>query len=170
MRYLLTPALAILAALAMYAHWPRTGLPEGVTADRVVVLKSERRLQLYRGEQLLMEYRVSLGFNPVGTKEIEGDGKTPEGPYFIDKRNPKSQYHLSLHISYPTAKQVAQASAWGVNPGGLIMIHGLPNGLGAMGRLHLLTDWTAGCIAVTNEEIEEIWRAVPNGTPIEVKA
>jgi murein L,D-transpeptidase YafK len=169
-RYLIALVLSVTAAVAAYAHWPRTGLPEGVTADRVVVLKSERRLQIYRGEALLREYRVSLGFNPVGTKEIEGDGKTPEGRYVIDKRNPRSQYHLSLHISYPTAEQVTNAKAKGVNPGGLIMIHGIRNGLGAMGRLHLLTDWTAGCVAVTNEDIEEIWRVVPNGTPIEVKA
>ena len=170
MRYLIALVLAVVATVAAYAHWPRTGLSEGVTADHVVVLKSERRLQIFRGEELLREYRVSLGFNPVGTKEIEGDGKTPEGRYVIDKRNPRSQYHLSLHISYPTAEQVTRAKANGVNPGGLIMIHGIRNGLGAMGRLHLLTDWTAGCVAVTNDEIEEIWRVVPNGTPIEVRA
>ena len=170
MRYPISLVLLLIAAVIAYAHWPLEGLPEGVTANRVVVLKSERRLQLYRGETLLREYRVSLGFNPVGTKEIEGDGKTPEGSYVIDKRNSKSQYHLSLHISYPTAEQVTKAKVKGVNPGGLIMIHGIRNGLGAIGRLHLLTDWTAGCVAVTNEDIEEIWRVVPNGTPIEIKA
>jgi murein L,D-transpeptidase YafK len=160
----------LVAALAGYAHWPHAALPEGVTASRVVVLKSDRRLQLYEGDTLLQEYSVSLGFSPVGQKQIEGDGKTPEGSYFIDKRNPNSQYHLSLHVSYPTAEQTQQAIAMGVNPGGLIMIHGIRNGLGVLGRLHLLIDWTAGCIAVSNDEIEEIWRVVPNGTPVEIKA
>lgn len=170
MRYLLALALVVAVAVATYANWPNARLPDGTVADRIVVVKSERRLQLYRGDAMLREYRISLGFNPVGTKEVEGDGKTPEGFYVIDRRNQKSQYHLSLHLSYPTAEQKAQARAKGINPGGLIMIHGIRNGLGSIGRLHRLTDWTAGCIAVTNDEIEEIWRVVPDGTPIEVRA
>lgn len=170
MRNLIALAIALLTAVAAYAHWPNAALPEGVMADRVVVHKAERRLRLYAGGALLREYRVSLGFNPVGTKEVEGDGKTPEGSYVIDKRNRKSQYHLSLHISNPSAEEVARARASGVDPGGLIMIHGIRNGLGAIGRLHLISDWTAGCIAVTNDEVEEIWRIVPDGTPIEVNA
>ena len=170
MRYLIILILAVTTIIALYANWPIKELPCGEIADRAVVFKAERRLRLYRGESLLREYRISLGFNPVGNKEIEGDGKTPEGRYVIDGRNPKSQYHLSLHISYPTPEQSTLSKAKGINPGGLIMLHGIRNGLGLMGRLHLLTDWTAGCIAVTNDEIEEIWRAVPNGTPIEVRA
>ena len=169
-KYVVATLCLLIAALALYSHWPQVALPEGVAASRVVVLKSDRLLQLYAGDTLLREYPVSLGFSSVGHKQVEGDGKTPEGSYLIDKRNPKSQYHLSLHVSYPTAEQTKQAIAAGVNPGGLIMIHGIRNGFGVLGRLHLLVDWTAGCIAVTNGEIEEIWRSVPNGTPIEIKA
>lgn len=169
-KYFITTLCVLISASTVYSHWPHAALPEGVTASRVVVLKSDRRLQLYEGDTLLREYPVSLGFSPVGQKQIEGDGKTHEGYYSIDTRNPKSQYHLPLHVSYPTAEQTKQAREAGVNPGGLIMIHGIRNGLGILGRLHLLTDWPTGCIAVTNDEIEEIWRVVPNGTPIEIKA
>lgn len=101
---------------------------------------------------------------------MEGDGKTPEGLYVIDYRNQRSQFHLSLHVSYPRPEQVARAKKKGISPGGMIMIHGLRNGAGFLGRFHRLADWTTGCIAVTNEEIEEIWRVVPDGTSIEIRA
>ena len=107
-----------------------------------------------------------LGFAPVGPKRQEGDGKTPEGHYRIDWRNPDSRFHRSLHVSYPDAGDVARAAARGVSPGGLIMIHGQPNALPA-GRVP--GDWTDGCIALSNAEIEALWEAVPDGTPIEIR-
>ena len=143
-------------------------LPRRVKADKVVLHKGQRKLEIFRRGRKLKTYRVSLGFNPLGHKEQQGDGRTPEGRYVIDWRNPKSKYHLSLHVSYPNRKDKASARKRGVKPGGDIMIHGLPNHMGYLGPLHRFYDWTAGCIAMTNEEIREIWRAVPNGTPIEI--
>ena len=136
----------------------------------VVVLKAERELILYSGNRPLKVYRVALGRNPVGQKEMEGDKKTPEGEYVISGHNPKSSFHLSLHISYPTTEQVVRAQGRGENPGGDIMIHGIKKGLGWVGRFHTFIDWTTGCIAVTNEEIEEIYRSVPDGTKVTIKA
>lgn len=144
-------------------------LPRGVVADRVVVEKSRRQLTLMRNGAALKSYQVALGRSPVGSKEQEGDNRTPEGVYTIDRRNQRSQYHRSLHISYPTPREAENARKRGVSPGGDIMIHGLPPGWARIGFLHRTVDWTAGCIAVTNPEIEEIWRVVPDGTPIEIK-
>ncbi len=138
-------------------------------ADHVVVEKAARQLTLYREGVALKSYRVALGFSPVGAKERQGDGRTPEGLYVIDRRNAKSQFHLSLHVSYPNAQDRARTGKAGVDPGGDIFVHGLPNGLGFARATFNLRDWTLGCIAVTNPEIEEIWAAVPDGTPIEIK-
>jgi murein L,D-transpeptidase YafK len=165
---LLTPAVLLLAA-AVYAHWPSPALPADTVADAVLVEKSARRLTLLRDGQPLKVYRVSLGRQPVGPKQREGDRRTPEGRYIIDRRNPASGYHRALHVSYPDADDVARARALGVPPGGDIMVHGIRNRLGWLGRLHRLADWTQGCIAVTNPEIRELWRAVPDGTPIEIR-
>jgi murein L,D-transpeptidase YafK len=136
--------------------------------DRVVIEKGIRRLSLYRRGELLKSYRIALGRVPVGKKATEGDGKTPEGCYIIDRRKPNSNYHRALHISYPNVEDRRQAAARGVSPGGDVMIHGLPNGFGAIGSLHLKQDWTLGCIAMTNEEIDEIWKSVPDGTPVKI--
>lgn len=138
-------------------------------ADRILVEKAKRTLTLFRETKILKVYQIALGSNSVGRKEKEGDGKTPEGIYKIDWRNPQSKYRLSLHISYPNEKDIAHARKQGVSPGGEIMIHGLPNGMSALGPTHRLTDWTIGCIAVTNAEIEEIWSSVHDGTPIEIQ-
>lgn len=138
-------------------------------ADRVVVEKSARRLTLLRHGQPLKTYRVALGSSPIGHKEQEGDGRTPEGVYLIDFHKADSDFHRALHICYPSADDTRRAAALGVSPGGDIMIHGLRNGTGLIGAAHRLRDWTAGCIAVTDSEIEEIWRAVPDGTPIEIR-
>jgi murein L,D-transpeptidase YafK len=165
---LLTPAVLLLTAAA-YAHWPSPALPADAVADAVLVEKSARRLTLLRDGQPLKTYRISLGRQPVGPKEREGDRRTPEGRYTIDRRNPASGYHRALHVSYPDAGDVVRARALGVAPGGDIMIHGIRNRLGWLGRIHRLADWTEGCIAVTNPEIREIWRAVPDGTPIEIR-
>ena len=145
------------------------GLPEGSRADKIIVLKEKRKMILYRGGQIIKTYRISLGRQPVGAKTTQGDGRTPEGRYRINARNPHSRYYLSLKISYPDPRDRAMAEKLGVNPGGDIMIHGLPNKLGWLGRSHRLMDWTDGCIAVTNKEMDELWRAVPLGTPIEIR-
>lgn len=142
---------------------------ESVRADRIVVLKSKRTMYLYQGDKVLKTYKVALGGKPEGPKTQQGDHKTPEGVYKINARNSKSLYHLSLHISYPNEQDRAQARKRGVKPGGDIMIHGLPDDYAYLGVLHRQHDWTEGCIAVTNAEIEEIWKLVPVGTPIEIK-
>lgn len=129
-----------------------------------MVNKSRRELLLLRGDSVLRSYRIALGRDPVGHKQQEGDGRTPEGCYLIDRRNPKSKYHLSLHISYPNDADAARAAAAGVPPGGDIMIHGLKPGVPHP------EDWTEGCIAVTDSEMDEIWELVADGTPIEINA
>ena len=132
-------------------------------ADRIVVHKARREMLLLLGNSLLRTYRVALGRDPIGHKEREGDGRTPEGRYTIDRRNPKSRYYLSLHISYPNESDRARAATQGVDPGGDIMIHGLKDGVIRD------DDWTQGCIAVTDAEMEEIWALVPEGTPISIE-
>jgi len=139
-------------------------------ADLILVHKSDRRMTLMRNGHPIQSYPISLGGVPTGHKVQEGDNRTPEGRYTIDWRNPNSIAHLSLHISYPNADDTAHAQALGVSPGGNIMIHGILNGWGFVGPLHLLSDWTNGCIAVTDAQMREIWSLVPNGTPIEIRS
>ena len=146
----------------------RQSIPGAV--DRIVVVKHTRRMYVYRNGRVAKEYHVSLGRNPVGPKFEQGDNRTPEGVYYIDWRNPDSGYHRSLRISYPNDADLAHARERGVSPGGMIMIHGLPNGKGDMINTHRSTDWTNGCIAVTNQEMDELWAVVPTGTPIEIRA
>lgn len=137
--------------------------------DRVIVHKEERTLTLLSDGRPLKTYKVALGGEPVGAKVRQGDHKTPEGTYVLDHRNAHSSFYRSIHISYPSAQDRARAKKLGVSPGGDIYLHGLPNGWGAIGKAHLLRDWTDGCIAVTNEEMDEIWAAVSDGTVIEIK-
>lgn len=137
-------------------------------ADKILVEKGARRLTLLSGSRTLKEYHIALGFSPTGPKEREGDGRTPEGIYIIDFHKPGSAFHRALHVSYPSAQDNARAAEAGVSPGGDILIHGLPNGLGALGSAYRLRDWTAGCIAVTDPEIDEIYSSVDDGTPIEI--
>lgn len=144
-------------------------LPAGAKADRVVVMKKERILSLMSGGKVLKTYKITLGGDPVGPKQQAGDHKTPEGVYVLDRRNPKSKFYRSIHISYPNEQDREQARRLGVSPGGDVMVHGLPNGFGWLGSAHRLRDWTDGCIAVTDQEMEEIWNTVPDGTPIEIK-
>ncbi len=144
-------------------------LMEQGPADRILIEKKERRLTLFAKGLILKTYRIALGGNPEGPKERQGDNKTPEGIYCIDARNRDSRYHLSLHISYPNERDRKRARKLGVSPGGDIMIHGIKNGFSAVGDLHTAFDWTKGCIAVTDEEIEEIDRLVPNGTIVEIR-
>jgi len=137
--------------------------------ERVLVEKSARRLTLWFAGFAVREYRVALGREPVGDKRFARDGRTPEGVYTIDARNPGSEFYRSLHISYPSAADLKAAREAGRDPGGEIMLHGLPNGADWVARDHARFDWTEGCIAVTNEEIDEIWELVADGTPIEIR-
>jgi murein L,D-transpeptidase YafK len=162
-------AAALAGTLALANRPDAPPLPPDARADRVRVDKSERTLVLLRDGRPLKTYRVSLGGAPMGHKRREGDERTPEGTYLLDYRNPRSSAHLSLHVSYPDTDDAARARAAGEAPGGMIMVHGMMNGFGWVGRLHRLGDWTDGCIAVTNREMDEIWRAVPDGTPIEIR-
>jgi murein L,D-transpeptidase YafK len=138
-------------------------------ADHVVVFKKKRTLELLSHGRVIKTYKVALGGNAVGPKTRQGDHKTPEGSYVLDSRNSHSQYYKSIHISYPSAHDRALAKQSGFSPGGDVFVHGLPNGYRSVGSAHRLRDWTDGCIAVTDEEMDEIWNAVPNGTPIEIR-
>ena len=135
----------------------------GPEVTRVVVYKEMRRMYLLNGKRVLRSYNIGLGFAPTGDKMVEGDGRTPEGLYTIDRRNPNSQFHLSIGIDYPNERDIAQAKALGKPPGGDIFIHGRGNPTN-----FLIRDWTWGCIAVTNKEMEEIYAMVQDGTPIAI--
>lgn len=158
-----TPAFGLLRASTSVVM-PPMGL-----ADSIVVEKKAHTLTLFRDGKPMRTYLVALGTRPVGDKLRAGDNHTPEGIFYIDARQPNSKYHLALHISYPDAVHRARSQAAGAEPGGDIMIHGLPNGLGAAGASHRINDWTNGCVALTDEEIEQIWSVVPIGTPVEIK-
>ncbi len=139
-----------------------------VKADYILVEKSKRRLTLLVRGQVLKSYRIALGRNPKGPKIREGDDRTPEGRYVIDYRLRDSDYHLALHISYPNQRDRERARRLGVSPGGDIMIHGIGSAASKVGDLHPLFDWTNGCIAVTDREIEEIWRLTEVGTVVNI--
>jgi L,D-peptidoglycan transpeptidase YkuD (ErfK/YbiS/YcfS/YnhG family) len=138
-------------------------------ADKILIEKKDRLLMLLSRGKVLKTYKIALGSKPNGPKERRGDNKTPEGTYVIDSRNKDSRYHMSLHISYPNEKDKKRAKELGVSPGGDIMIHGLKNSFSWLGDDHTEVDWTKGCIAVTDEEIEEIAKLVPNGTIVEIR-
>lgn len=162
--------LAAAAALALAATWLRMARPAPAVADAIAdsvfVDKSDRRLELRRDGRIIRTYEIGLGGNPLGPKRQEGDQRTPEGDYIIDFRKADSAYHLALHVSYPNTADRVESDRLGVATGGAIFIHGLPNAypLGVAPKM----DWTQGCIALDNAEIEEIWRLVPDGTPITI--
>jgi murein L,D-transpeptidase YafK len=145
------------------------GANPALHADRVVVLKKERTLQLLNHGKVIKTYKVALGGNPVGPKMRQGDHKTPEGVYVLDSRNAHSHFYKAIHISYPDAHDRAAARQNGLSPGGDVFVHGLPNGYAYIGAAHRLRDWTDGCVAVTDDEMDEIWAAVPDGTVIEIR-
>ena len=136
--------------------------------DLVVVDKSARELRLVSAGEVVRRFPAQLGDAPEGHKRREGDERTPEGRYTLDWRNPRSGYHLSIHVSYPNERDKAAATARGEDPGGMIMVHGQPNGWGAARHLLRFIDWTDGCIALSNEDMRIVWRSVPNGTPIDI--
>ena len=165
---LLVLCAACLVAL-LCAHHELHPLSPDARADRILVEKSAHRLTLFHGKMPLKSYRIALGHSPAAQKQSEGDQRTPEGTYAIDSRNRESTCYRALHISYPSRTDKARAARLDVACGGDIMIHGIGNGFGWLGSFHRALNWTRGCIAVTDEEMEEIWRAVPNGTPIEIR-
>lgn len=174
----LLPAAALAALLS--ACMPLSPLPAEAPADAtavsgrlpkadlILVKKSDRRLTLLRNGREIKSYKVSLGRNPVGQKVAAGDGRTPEGDYLIDWRKPDSKFYKALHISYPRVSDRRTAEEAGRNPGGAIMIHGLPNDRPRAHHYLPGIDWTEGCIAVTNREMDEIWHSVRDGTPIRI--
>ena len=158
--------LAILAgSLPLAAQAPAAP----AKADSILILKKDHLLELLANGKVIRTYHVALGQGGLAPKQKEGDALTPEGHYTIDSRTAESHYHKALHVSYPSAQDRARAAKLGVAPGGAIMIHGLPNGKGYVGAAHRLYDWTLGCVAVTDDEIDEIWNLVPVGTPVEIR-
>lgn len=168
-RLLSIVVVLVLSAAFAFVLWPHEPLPRDIRADLILVDKSDRTLSLVKDGAVFRTYRIALGAHPHGHKLQEGDERTPEGRYEIDGRNAGSRFFRSLHISYPNATDRNRAAESGVSPGGDIMIHGMKNGFGWLGRLHRLVDWTNGCIAVTDEEMRDIWSAVATGTAIEIR-
>lgn len=164
-------ALALVANLGGASSAQRTAdaQPAIVQIDRIHVDKSAHRMTVFAHGRAVRTFAVALGRGGLKPKVRQGDGRVPEGDYTITARNQQSRYYLSLRIGYPTPAQSAAAAAQGVDPGGDIMIHGLPNGMGGLGSRHRLRDWTQGCIAVTNREIYWLWQAVADGTPIRIE-
>jgi murein L,D-transpeptidase YafK len=159
----------IVCLTAMWILPHACGQEPAEKADSILILKKDHVLELLADGKVIRTYPVALGRGGMAPKDREGDGRTPEGHYIIDSRNASSHYHKALHISYPNAEDRKRAEKLGVSPGGAIMIHGLPNGVGWLGSTHRLYDWTLGCVAVTDDEIDEIWKMAPVGTPVEIR-
>jgi murein L,D-transpeptidase YafK len=152
---------------ALFSITPRPVLPLSEPIDRILIEKSARRMTVFRDGTALRSYEVRLGFAPEGDKVRQGDGRTPEGVFRIDRRNAASRFHLSLGIDYPQPEHVVRAAAGGYSPGGDIFIHGQPGGVEGMRWID--RDWTAGCIAVPNSVMDELWRITPIGTIVEIR-
>ena len=160
---------SLACALLVFSVSAATQPSAPTRADSIVILKKQHIMELFAGGKVIRTYKVALGRGGLAPKEREGDGRTPEGRYIIDEKNAASHYHKALHISYPNADDRKRAAQMHVSPGGAIMIHGLPNGMGWLGASHRLYDWTLGCVAVTDAEIDEIWNLVPVGTPVDIR-
>jgi murein L,D-transpeptidase YafK len=167
----LAPGLAVLALLGLALGLPAAADETSTRGapDRIVVLKAERKLMVYSGDTVLRTMDIALGLMPEGPKQREGDFRTPEGSYFIEEKKSDSDYFLALRISYPNARDVAHARSLGVDPGGEIMIHGLPNAPRRAEAAYRGTDWTDGCIAVSNSDMIDLWRLISVSTPIEIR-
>jgi murein L,D-transpeptidase YafK len=158
------------AAVVLFALWSSLIAQDTrVSVDHIIVSKQQRRLSLLSGGKEVRSYTTALGGQPLGPKTRQGDHRTPEGIYVLDSRNPNSHFYKAFHISYPGSKDISAAKKAGVNPGGDIMLHGLPREYTWVGKAHVLHDWTDGCIAVRNDEMDEIWKLVRVGPPIEIK-
>jgi murein L,D-transpeptidase YafK len=162
-------AISILIfGLIVYYFYPEKALPSDTRINKLVVYKSKRQLLAYSNGQLIKTYKISLGKQPVGKKEIQYDNKTPEGNYTINCRETNSNFHKKLCISYPNKADKANAKRYGKEAGDNVEIHGLDNRYGFIGKFHRWYDWTSGCIALTDGEIDELFKAVKIGTPIEI--
>jgi murein L,D-transpeptidase YafK len=161
--------LFFITIAVIYNLYPEKKLPNNTEIDYIIVKKSNRLLQAYSIQKLIKTYQISLGGRPVGHKEVEGDEKTPEGIYIINAKNLNSGYHKNLGVSYPNAKDIAKARLLGKDSGGDIKIHGIRNNLGFIGKFHRLFDWTNGCMALTNAEVDELYYAVKVGTKIDIR-
>jgi murein L,D-transpeptidase YafK len=162
--------LAAATSLVACGGAPSKPAPTAQTVDKVIVKKSERKMQLIKGGEVIREYRVALGAAPRGHKFQEGDERTPIGDYVLDWRNARSNYYKSIHVSYPNERDKALAKLLGITPGGMIMVHGMPNHIQSpvVRAEYARRDWTDGCIAVQDNEMDEIWRMVRDGTPIRI--
>lgn len=165
-RFILPLTLLALIGVLISPHHANAAIPP---VELVVVYKSQQVLQLLSGNEVVRSYQVAIGRNPLGHKQKVGDCRTPEGAYVIDRHNKNSRFHKSLHISYPNKQDLSVAKNFGHTPGSDIMIHGLPKGFEDLGDIHFKRNWTKGCIAVNNAEIDEIWQLVADGTPIIIK-
>jgi murein L,D-transpeptidase YafK len=161
--------LFLFICIPVFAMQPTSPDQGPEKADSILILKKDHIMELVAGGKVIRTYKVALGQGGLAAKEREGDALTPEGHYVIDAKYDHSAYHKALHVSYPSAADRRRAAKLGVSPGGAIMIHGLPNGKGWVGAGHRLYDWTLGCVAVTDEEIDEVWKLVPIGTPVEIR-
>jgi murein L,D-transpeptidase YafK len=161
---------ALLVFLSCAGPLPAIETDHLPTADRVVVYKGAREMRLYRGGAVVRTYHVSLGLQPKGAKERSGDYRTPEGSYRLERRNPRSDYFLSIQVSYPNDDDRARARRFGWKTGGSIMVHGLPNNLKFPARYYFGQDWTDGCIALSNTDMLEFWLIVQDNIPIEIRA
>ncbi len=162
-------ALTAIGLLLVYYFIPQKGLPPDLKIEKLVVIKNKRIMEAYANGQVIKTYKISLGRNPLGDKEFEGDKRTPEGNYTINDKNSMSGYHKNLGVSYPNSEDIIEARRENLKPGGEIKIHGIRNGIGFIGKFHRLMDWTAGCIAVTDTEVDELFNNVAIGTPIIIK-
>jgi murein L,D-transpeptidase YafK len=167
-KWILRILIAVSAGTLVYYFLPEQKLPPHKKIDKLVVYKSKRIMEAYSKGELLKRYKISIGQVPVGDKQGEGDKKTPEGHYTINDKNPNSGFHKNLGISYPSQADIAEARSKGLSPGGEVKIHGLKSGQGFIGKFHRMLNWTAGCIAVTDEEIDELYAHVKIRTPITI--
>lgn len=167
-KYLSLSFFLLLFIIILYQTYLEKTVIKGTNVDKILIIKNKRLLFLLNKNKILKKYKIALGKNPIGHKLRKNDFKTPEGKYFISSKNKKSRYYRSLKISYPNKRDKKSSNKLGTNPGGNIMIHGILNGFGWIGKFHRYYDWTKGCIAVTNKEIEEIWNVVKLGTKIEI--
>jgi murein L,D-transpeptidase YafK len=154
---------------AVYYFFPENKLPANKKIDKLVVLKGKRIMEVYSNGQIIKTYKIALGQNPTGDKESEGDKRTPEGEYRINDKNANSSFHKNLGISYPNTQDTEEAKKKNLEPGGEIKIHGIRNGFGFIGKFHRMLNWTAGCIAITDQEIDELYDNVAIGTPVVIR-
>lgn len=160
----------IFLGMTVYYFYPEEKLPENITIDQLLVYKSKRQLLAFSNGQLIKTYKISLGRQPIGHKEFEGDNKTPEGIYTINDKNPNSICHKNLGISYPDKQDIKHAKSLGKPPGGDIKIHGLLNKFGFINKFHRWIDLTNGCIMVTDQEVDELYKSIKIGAQIEIRA